>query len=133
MPAKSSAAPAAQPADDSKLADELARSQEEARLLSEQLVLAQAEAAQAKAAAQAAQAAHAPPHPSPPKFLPPKQEHVSSSILIDIPCFYLYDRSGWPDFKRALNECGLSWNLPDWMTTIVHYGKFLLRISWQIF
>ena len=42
--------------------------------------------------------------------------------LIDIPCVYLQERSSWPEFKRALNECGLTWNLPEWMTTIVHQG-----------
>ena len=42
--------------------------------------------------------------------------------LVDIPCVYLLDRSSWPEFQRALNECGLTWNLSEWMTTIVHHG-----------
>ena len=46
----------------------------------------------------------------------------SMAPLIDIPCVYLLERSNWPEFKRALNECGLTWNLPEWMTTIVHLG-----------
>ena len=33
---------------------------------------------------------------------------------MDIPCVYLQDRSVWSDFKRALNECGLIWNLSEW-------------------
>ena len=28
----------------------------------------------------------------------------------------------WPEFKRTLNECGLIWNLSEWMTTIVYHG-----------
>ena len=46
----------------------------------------------------------------------------SMAPLVDIPCVYLLKRSSWPEFKRALNECGLTWNLPEWMTTIVHQG-----------
>ena len=46
----------------------------------------------------------------------------SVAPLVDIPCVYLLDRSSWPEFQRALNECGLTWNLSEWMTTIVHHG-----------
>ena len=46
----------------------------------------------------------------------------SLAPLVDIPCVYLHDRTAWPEFKRTLNECGLTWNLSDWMTTIVHHG-----------
>lgn len=35
---------------------------------------------------------------------------------------YLMDRSQWIDFKRALNNCGVTWSLPDWRTTIVYLG-----------
>ena len=35
---------------------------------------------------------------------------------------FLNDRSVWPDFKRALTECGLIWNLSEWMSTIVYRG-----------
>ena len=59
----------------------------------------------------------APPYPS-----PPKSENISSVALIDLPVCYLYDRGTWADFKKALNECGGTWNLPDWMTTIVRGG-----------
>ena len=65
------------------------------------------------------------PQPPPLPSAPPaasKQETFSSISLVEIPCSFLYDRSGWPAFKRALNECGLTWNLPDWMTTIVYKG-----------
>ena len=61
----------------------------------------------------------APPLPKPPKTY---TESIPASTLIDIPCSYLYDRNGWADFKRNLNECGLTWNLPNWMTTIVRGG-----------
>jgi hypothetical protein len=43
--------------------------------------------------------------------------------LSEITQLYLLDRNGWLDFKRALNECGLTWNFPAWMTTIVYRGK----------
>lgn len=46
----------------------------------------------------------------------------SSAHLADIPLVYLLERSQWTDFKRALNNCGLTWNLPDWMMTIVYKG-----------
>ena len=51
---------------------------------------------------------------------------IAPQPLTDIPCYYLNDRHGWPEFKRALNECGLVWNLADWMTTIVYKGH-----EWQ--
>jgi len=51
--------------------------------------------------------------------------------LQDMPCVYLMDRSSWGDFKRALNNCGLSWNLPDWMHTVVYKGKKYLEIESQ--
>ena len=48
--------------------------------------------------------------------------------LPEIPVVYLLDRcySNWVDFKRALNECAMTWNFPAWMTTIVYQGK-----EWQ--
>jgi transposase InsO family protein len=55
----------------------------------------------------------------PPKPKPPTEYQAP---LVDIPCVYLNDRGSWADFKKALNECGLIWNLPDWMTTIVYRG-----------
>ena len=55
-----------------------------------------------------------------PNLYPPQQqsfqapkESISSSALIEISPCYLYDRSSWTDFKKALNECGGSWNLPN--------------------
>ena len=59
----------------------------------------------------------------PPLPSPPKQEMISSAPLLDIAPSYLYDRATWADFKKALTECGGSWNLPDWMTTIVRDGS----------
>ena len=40
-----------------------------------------------------------------------KSEHISMTSLVDIPLSYLYDRSNWPEFKKALRECGFAWNL----------------------
>jgi hypothetical protein len=50
------------------------------------------------------------------------EDTYASSQLADVDPLYLVDRLGWPDFKRRLNECGLTWNLPHWMTTIVYKG-----------
>jgi len=47
---------------------------------------------------------------------------MNSMPLVEIPCVYLYDHGGWPDFKKVLTECGLIWNLSEWMTTIVYKG-----------
>ena len=113
MPPKGAVPAAPGPDPDQKQNELLAQAQLEAQKLTEALAQAQAEIAAAKAAL-------APPQPAPPPK--PRQESVPSSILIDIPCCFLYDRSCWPEFKRSLNECGLCWNLPDWMTTIVHHG-----------
>ena len=44
-------------------------------------------------------------------------------LLQEIPCIYLNDRTEWRDFKSALTDCGLVWNLPSWMTTIVYQGS----------
>lgn len=43
-------------------------------------------------------------------------------MLPDISPVFLYDRSNWADFKKALNECGGIWNIPHWMTTILRDG-----------
>ena len=59
--------------------------------------------------------AKAPPMPRPPSL-------QNSLPLVDIPCIYLNDRSCWPEFKRGLTECGLIWNLSEWMNTIVYKG-----------
>lgn len=60
----------------------------------------------------------APPHPLPPKPL----YSEGTTLLIDIPCLFLNDRSTWTDFKKTLDECALTWGLPEWMTTIVYKG-----------
>src|SRR5687768_16631373 len=64
----------------------------------------------------------------PPLPSAPKQEMISSAPLLDIAPSYLYDRTTWADFKKALTECGGSWNLPDWMTTIVRGGSEWTRM-----
>ena len=56
------------------------------------------------------------PLPKPPKLLYPEV----TQTLTDLPCIFLNDRSCWNEFKSALNECALTWNLPEWMTTIVY-------------
>ena len=39
------------------------------------------------------------------------------------------DRTHWSDFKRDLNNCGLCWNIPDWMHTIVYKGQKYTEIE----
>ena len=60
-------------------------------------------------------AALPPPLPSPPRD--------RELALPDLPYQYLLERSQWSDFKRALNNCGLTWAIPDWMSTILYKGK----------
>ena len=55
--------------------------------------------------------------------IPKQKESISSNALVDIPPVYLYDRSNWFEFKKILNECGGTWNIPHWMTTIVRGGE----------
>ena len=57
---------------------------------------------------------------------PRKTEPVMTVIpppLVEIPYFYLSEKSQWTDFKRSLNNCGLVWNIPDWMSTILYNGE----------
>jgi len=65
--------------------------------------------------------------------MPPVKKTVtdpySAVNLADIPFVYLLDRSQWTDFKRALNNCGLTWNIPDWMMTIVYKGPDWMEIA----
>ena len=65
--------------------------------------------------------------PLPPALPKPPRLQMESVPLVDIPCVFLNDRLCWPDFKRALTECGLIWNLSDWMTTIVYRG-----VEWKL-
>jgi hypothetical protein len=58
-----------------------------------------------------------------PPAAPIRETYVPSSSLVELPYFYLLDRSNWTDFKRSLNNCGLTWSLPDWMSTIVYKGE----------
>jgi len=58
--------------------------------------------------------------------MPPRKTGEYAPALPDIPLVYFTDRSQWTDFKRALNNCGLTWNLPDWMMTITYKGA-----DWQ--
>ena len=43
--------------------------------------------------------------------------------LIDIPVQYLTEKGHWSEFKRSMNTCGLTWNLPDWSCTILYNGE----------
>ena len=56
------------------------------------------------------------------------KQDAMPAMLPDIPYLYLTDRSQWSDLKRALNNCGLSWNIPDWMYTVVHGGEDYLAM-----
>ncbi len=69
--------------------------------------------------------------------MPPKTKPVAYAAdvispdvktLPDIPPVYLLDRAQWPEFKRALNECGLIWNFNHWMTTILFRGAEYKRL-----
>src|SRR5512140_3245781 len=82
--------------------------------------------------------AEPPPQPiqQPPAAAQPTQPKGSSSlptvverILQDVPYCYLVDKSNWTDFKRTLNNCGYTWNLPDWMHTVVYQGKQYTKIA----
>ena len=63
-----------------------------------------------------------------PHVYKPKSVSLVNPSLQDMPYCYLLDRSSWSDFKRALTNCGLSWNLPDWMQTVVYKGKQYMDI-----
>jgi hypothetical protein len=45
-----------------------------------------------------------------------------SPSLPDIPIQYLIEKGQWTDFKRSIENCGLTWNLPDWLYTIAYKG-----------
>ena len=65
--------------------------------------------------------------------MPPKAQAPSlpkrPPIQNELPFSYLLERGAWSEFRRALNTCGLSWNIPDWMCTIIcggpDYSKLL--------
>ncbi len=67
-----------------------------------------------------------PPIPS-----PPTKYESPPAILVELPHSYLLERSHWSEFRRALNNCGLTWNIPDWMCTILYkgadYGQLLAK------
>ena len=62
--------------------------------------------------------AQAPSLPKP----PPIQKYEQNTYLVELPFSYLLERGAWSEFRRALNTCGLSWNIPDWMCTIIYGG-----------
>ena len=64
----------------------------------------------------------------PPVPQPPPIRYESQVSLIELPHFYLLERGQWSDFRRALNNCGLTWNIPDWMCTIVYKGQDYLDL-----
>ena len=68
-----------------------------------------------------ANVANAPPLP--PKPISHHAGTVMERALVDVPFCYLLDKSNWTDFKRTLNNCGYTWNLPDWIHTLVFQGK----------
>ena len=47
---------------------------------------------------------------------------ASTSTLVDIPHYYLLDKSQWSGFKKSMENAGLTWNLPDWLYTITYKG-----------
>jgi len=67
-----------------------------------------------------------PPQPPPPPQPQKIVQQVGTLVeraLVDVPYCYLMEKSSWTDFKRALNTCGFTWNLSDWMHTVVYQGK----------
>ena len=72
-----------------------------------------------------ANAALPPPVPPPPVAPKPAPQvgTLVERVLADVPYCYLLDKSNWAEFKRALNNCGYTWNLPDWIHTLVFQGK----------
>jgi hypothetical protein len=65
-----------------------------------------------------------PPRAVPPPLPnPPMRYESNSAILVDLPYVYLLERSHWSDFRKALNNCALTWNIPDWMCTILYRGS----------
>lgn len=58
----------------------------------------------------------------PPLPTPPTRFESNPTILVDLPYTYLLERSHWTDFRKALNNCALTWNIPDWMCTILYRG-----------
>jgi hypothetical protein len=50
------------------------------------------------------------------------------SHLEEIPQVYFVERTQWNTFKRALENCGLTWRLPDWRTTYLYQGDELKQM-----
>ena len=68
--------------------------------------------------------------------MPPKKviEPVLSSVLsapplIELPYYFLTEKYHWTDFKKAIDTCGCTWNIPDWMSTIVYQGIDYLELK----
>lgn len=63
--------------------------------------------------------------------MPPKKPDAvtTAPVLSDISPFYLTEKSEWGLFKKAITSCGLIWNIPDWMSTIVYQGDDYLEIK----
>ena len=68
--------------------------------------------------------AHAPSLPKP----PPIQKYEQNTYLVELPFSCLLERGAWSEFRRALNTCGLSWNIPDWMCTIIYEGPDYIKM-----
>ena len=65
-----------------------------------------------------------PPQPK----LPAIHKYEPNTYLVELPFSFLLERGSWSEFRRALNTCGLTWNIPDWMCTIVHGGADFAKL-----
>ena len=61
--------------------------------------------------------------------MPPKKVEAVPSVLTDISPCYLIEKSDWGSFKKAIITCGLIWNIPDWMSTIVYQGVDYIELK----
>jgi hypothetical protein len=62
-----------------------------------------------------------------------KDNHeYATSLLVDVDPVFLVDRWNWPDFKRAINEVALAWNIPDWVNTILYQGDTYIEMKKKV-
>ena len=68
--------------------------------------------------------------------MPPKKVYepvvpsvMSAPPLIELPYYFLTEKYQWPEFKKAIDTCGFTWNIPDWMSTIIYQGVDYLELK----
>ena len=60
--------------------------------------------------------------PAKAKTVEPVYTASAGTSLQDLPFQFLTDKYQWGEFKRAIENCGLTWNIPDWLYTITYKG-----------